>query len=378
VCFTAKKEETEDLNYRNLHFMNGQYGKEKLKEYIGAIQPVLGEFLDSEIEKSKEFGDVQVLMIQTYKDMITAGKGIRGFLVKLGYEVCGGTESEKIIQASPFMELFHSAILMQDDFMDRDGFRRGLPAAHVVLAEKGEQLGVKVPPLHYGYSVAVCLSDAGIYLSWKKLIESGFDPESVIRASKIYYDYVVRLALGQSLDLTITGQENITEEEVLKVIWTKSGEYTALLPLLSGAALAGEENEEKLNNIKEYAKCFGWAFHIQDDILGLFGDESKLGKPIGSDLKEAKNTLLMLHLRKNGTPEQIEFQNELLGNENITPEQVEKMKQILIDAGSYDYVYELGLKYVDEGKKYIPLITKNEELQKVLESLLVYMMERVK
>jgi geranylgeranyl diphosphate synthase type I len=358
--------------------MNGQYGKAKLKEYIGTIQPILGKFLNSEIENAREFGDVPVLMVETYKDMITAGKGIRGFLVKLGYEICGGSEADKIIEASTFMELFHSAILMQDDFMDRDGFRRGLPAAHVVLAEEGKKLGVKVPFEHYGYSTAVCLSDGGFYLSWKKLMESGFGPNELVRASKVYYEYVIRLAFGQTMDLTVTGKEDITEEEVLKVIWTKSGEYTALLPLLSGAALAGEEEEDKLNNIKEYAKCFGWAFHIQDDILGMFGEKEKLGKPIGSDLKEGKNTLLMLHLRKNGTSEQLKFQKELLGNQDITNEQIDKMKKILRDTGAYDHVYNLGLKYVEEGKKYIPLMTKDKELQKVLESLLVYMMERVK
>jgi geranylgeranyl diphosphate synthase type I len=358
--------------------MDGKYGKEKLKEYIVSIQPILNNFLDKEMEDAKEFGDVPVLMVKTYKDMITAGKGIRGFLVKLAYEACGGKEKEKILEASTFMELFHSAILMQDDFMDRDGFRRGLPAAHIVFEEEAKKIGIKIPAEHYGYSTAVCLSDGGFYLSWKKLMESGFSDDVLVRASKVYYDYVVRLAYGQALDLTITGKDDITEEDILKVIWTKSGEYTALLPLLSGAALAGEENREKINNIKEYAKCFGWAFHIQDDILGLFADQDKLGKPVGSDLKEGKNTLLMLHLKKNGAPDQIKFQNEVLGNQDITEEQVEKMKKILKDTGSYGHVYELGLSYVEEGKKYIPLIAEDKELQKVLESLLVYMMERVK
>jgi geranylgeranyl pyrophosphate synthase len=67
-----------------------------------------------------------------------------------------------------------------------------------------------------------------------------------------------------------------------------------------------------------------------------------------------------------------------LGNKKITKDDVLKMRQILKDVGSYDYVVNLGWKYVEEGKKQIPLITSSRELRAILESLIVYMMERVK
>ena len=130
--------------------------------------------------------------------------------------------------------------------------------------------------------------------------------------------------------------------------------------------------------MENYSRCFGWAFQIQDDVLGLYAKEEELGKPIGSDLREGKNTLLMINLRKLGTQNQKDFQNKMLGNQNITTEDVEKMKLILKESGTLQHVLDLGWEYVNEGKKYISDITADEEVAQTLESLIVYMMERTK
>jgi geranylgeranyl diphosphate synthase type I len=358
--------------------MDGSLGKNYLKQYISDIRPLLASFFEEEIPNSADLGAVPQQLMEAFRDMISRGKGIRGSLVKLAYLACGGSNEDEITRVSPFMELFHSAILVHDDFMDRDPLRRGHETIHTQFEKVGERLGVKIPNGHYGNTMAVCIGDAGIYLSWKMLLSGNFPSEDLLRASNIYTDLIVRLALGQSLDMSITGTDDIKEEDVLKVLWTKSGEYTALLPLRVGAALAGEQDADRLEALENYARCLGWAFQIQDDILGLYAEEATLGKPVGSDIREGKNTLLMLHLRKNGTPEQLEFMERVLGNSDITEDDVKAMKQLLKDAGSYQHVLDLGFNYVEEGKKYIPQITENEELQNILESLLVFMMERTK
>jgi geranylgeranyl diphosphate synthase type I len=358
--------------------MDGALGKKYLKDYSAEVQPILAEFLSAEMEVSKDLGKIPLMLMDSYKDMISRGKGIRGTLVKLGYLVGGGKDVDEVVRTSIFVELFHSAILIHDDFMDRDPFRRGAPTVHEEFKKVGKDFGVRIPLDHYGNTAAVCLGDAGLYLSWKALLNSKLPQDRVIEASKLYADFIVRLALGQSLDMTITGMEDIGEQDILTVIWTKSGEYTSQLPLFVGATLAGGMGDEKLAALKDYAKCFGWAFQIQDDILGLYADEDELGKPVGSDIREGKNTLLMLNLRKHGRSADKKFMRKVLGNPNVSVEDVEKMRKILKESGAFQKVVDMGWEYVEEGKQYISRITKDKKLLEVLESLLVYMMERTK
>ncbi len=277
-----------------------------------------------------------------------------------------------------FIELFHAGVLVHDDFMDRDELRRGLPTIHEQFKKIGESINVRSDSLHYGNSMEVNVGDAAHYLSWEKLLKSNFPPDRLVTTGKIYADYIVRVVHGQVLDITTTSIKSITEKDILKVLRHKAAEYTGVLPLLAGAALAGEKDEPKLQAMKDYGVAFGWAFQIQDDILNIYGNEDDSGKPVGSDIREGKNTLLMLHLSQHGNREQRAFQRKVLGNKNITKADVLKMRQILKEAGSYDYVVNLGWKYVEEGKKQIPLITGDKKLQAILESLIIYMMERVK
>jgi geranylgeranyl diphosphate synthase type I len=358
--------------------MNGQKGKAALKNYIENVKPIIYSYLTTEVERAAEVGEIQKQLMESFRAMAAEGKGIRGLLITLAYKACGGTDMDEITKTSIFYELFHAGILVHDDFMDRDPLRRGLTTVHEEFKKVGEKIGVRIPSDHYGNTMAVNLGDAAFYQSWKVLISSNFPAERVVEAGKLYSDFIVRLALGQTMDLTITGMDDISEDDALKVLLYKSVEYTTVVPLLIGATFAGEKNTARIEALKDYAKCFGWAFQIQDDILGAFGKQEEFGKPVGSDFREGKNTLLILHLRKRGTEEQKNFLKTALGNKNLSQEDSEKLKQMLIDAGSKKYVEDLGWKYVEEGKTYISQITSDPEIAEILESLIVYMMERTK
>ena len=358
--------------------ITGQLGKEFLSDYSNITRPYVAKYLRQEIAKAKKIGIVPAEALESFGKMVIDGKGIRGSLVVLGYLAGGGKDMGKIYEASAFMELFHSGILVHDDFMDRDNLRRGRETIHKEFERKASGLNVKTDPMHFGNSMAVNVGDISFFMSWKKIIKSGFDMQNIIKVTEIFSNYVIRLVHGQEMDILMTGDSNASEKDILNMLWIKSGEYTALLPLLSGVAFAGEKDLAKLKAIEKYAKCFGWAFQIQDDYLGLFGNKKETGKPAVSDIREGKNTLFMLYLRKDGTPEQKTFQNSVLGNKNITKKDLDKMRETLHTSGVTQKVLQKGWGYVEEGKKYIPSVTKDKNLQKTFESLLVYMMERTK
>lgn len=358
--------------------MTGDIGKKYLLEYSEKLAPVLDSFLDEKIDEALKISKIPAELLKRFKEISSRGKRLRGGLVALGYNIAGGQNPNVELGGGLIMELFHAALLVHDDIMDRDSLRRGVRTIHKQFEDIGKSIRVRGDPAHYGESMAGCLFDAIFYMTWEKLLSLPCTPEHIFDAGKIYTKYALRTAWGQSLDVTTTSLESLNEDDILKVISIKSGEYTTTLPFLFGAALGGLKDKKVRAVMESYSLALGWTFHIQDDLLGMFGNDEETGKPSDGDLKEGKNTLLMLHLHQHGTDEQRVFQKQVLGNSDITKNDVEKMREVLKSAGSYQYVVDLGWKYVEKGKNVIPQITENSKLKTILESLITYMMERVK
>ena len=98
----------------------------------------------------------------------------------------------------------------------------------------------------------------------------------------------------------------------------------------------------------KYAKNIGCAFQIQDDILGVFGKQSELGKPVTSDLAEGKKTMLIIKAYRFSNSSQKAVLNKILGNKKITQDDVEKVKQILRDTGALSYSKNLANRYAND------------------------------
>lgn len=357
-------------------YVTGEIGKKYLKEYIADTEKLFNDFAKAKINEAGEIGEFPKDITQIFFDTAAHGKRIRGALVTLGYKVAGGIDLESILDTSLFVELLHAGLLVHDDIQDQADKRRGLTSVHKQIEQIGKNLGTVSDPKFFGQSMAILPGDLTFYYSWEKLLNGNFPQKNIIKAGKIYADYTIRVAHGQILDILGVETKRIAEKDILNVLRYKSAEYTGVLPLLAGAALGGLKDKQKTEALKAYGLAFGWAFQIQDDTLDLYATEEKLGKPIGGDLKEGKNTLFILHLSKHGTKKQKEFMKQVLGNRDITKADIEKMRKILKDCGSYDYVIDLGWRYVEEGKKHISKITDDRELQDIFESLIVYMMER--
>jgi geranylgeranyl diphosphate synthase type I len=92
-----------------------------------------------------------------------------------------------------------------------------------------------------------------------------------------------------------------------------------------------------LRVLSDYGIPLGLAFQIQDDILGLFGSEEKTGKPVGSDVREGKKTLLILHALERAAPDQRALIQNALGNEQVTLEEVDALRAVVRETGSLEY-----------------------------------------
>ncbi len=334
-----------------------------LKDYAAKAQICLDSFFDEKIKEVEEIGqgegkNIAKDMLFRYKAFSTGGKKLRGALIQLGFEL-GGGKKEEVLEASTSIEIIHSFLLMHDDIEDKDSLRRGSPTIH---KQYEKILGLP----HYGVSMGINMGDLGAYLGMEVLLKSQIADSNKLKAATYLSRMLQRVAYGQALDVTFEQSKHITEKNVLEVHLNKTSIYTIEGPLKIGALLAGAKNNQ-IKAIEGYGEPVGIAYQLRDDELGLFGDEKTLGKPVGSDIREGKNTILKIKALEKATPSQRKFLTHAYGNKNITKKDVEKVKNLTIQTGSFAYSQKLSQKLVKKGKTYIPKITKNKKLQQILD-----------
>ncbi len=362
-----------------------QLAWEYLENYRRQALPLLELFFHKQKEEAKKVGELPAESLDYFHNLCRRGKFIRGAFITLGYHLGGGTKKGEILLPSLAIELFHTAILIHDDIMDEDNLRRGIKTAHTYFTDYARR--TKIPqPEHFGLSQAITLADTGFYLSWQLLLESSFSSSLKLKAGQELAKYISRLTYGQMLDITnetslttpLSGPAAAEEtlKRILKIFRYKTAEYTGSLPLILGYILAG--GEEKIEALYNYGLAFGWIFQIVDDLLGIFGQQEKLGKSLGSDLVQAKKTILVYYLLENDRQDLLNQLRKLLGKKKITPTDLEKAKQLFRDSAAYTKARQLSQTYLQEGLEMIPQLSSHSADQDLLESFLYLVLEREK
>lgn len=350
--------------------------KEFLKEYKQKAIPYIKDFIKKETETANTIGSIAVEMVSEFGYMADKGKGLRGFLMTVGYQIAQGQDLESIIKASTALEIYNTGILIHDDFMDRATSRRGVPTIDLAIKDKLNKYP-KVDKDHISKSLAIDAGDFSFFLAFKILLESAFPLREKSKALEVFSNYSIRLTMGQSLDLVNPGDINATESDILNVMKIKTTEYTSLMPLLIGYYLGGGEDPKIVKTLTNYAECFGYAFQIYDDYLGIFGDENETGKSVLSDFAEGKNTMFVLYLKKHGNEKHIRFLDQRLGVADANREDVETFKRYLTETGTKDKVLKIAKEYVESGIKTLngqpelPLEQRN-----ILETILRFVVDR--
>jgi len=195
--------------------------------------------------------------------------------------VCGG-DIEKAIPFAVALEMIHTYSLIHDDLpcMDNDDMRRGMPSCHI----------------KYGEEFALLAGDALLTAAFGVIAKSSIaqeKPETAIRAIQKLSEFagVGGMIGGQEIDLAYENKS--APLEVLEVLDSlKTGALIRCAAYLG--VISACDNEEYLKAADIYSENIGHAFQIVDDILDVVGDETKLGKPVGSDAECGKSTYVSL------------------------------------------------------------------------------------
>ncbi len=283
------------------------------------------------------------------------GKRIRGALTILGYEMSGGQDREMILQAARAVEMIHAYLLIIDDIQDRSIIRRGGPTAHMSLSEYHKYNELANSSEHFGLSLAINAALAGQHAAQMLLINLAAPEHLRLKALNIVNQTTLTTLHGQTSDIMNEMVAKVTEEDIECVLEWKTAQYTLLNPLHLGMVLAGADSETT-DAITDYAIHTGKAFQITDDILGTFGSEMESGKSPMDDTREGKRTLLTVYALDHAPTADINFLVSTLGNDQLSPAEFERCKDILVETGALDHAQKRAKDHVEKA-----LISLDEE-----------------
>lgn len=224
------------------------------------------------------------------------GKRLRPCLVHWGHRASGGSpeDDDAVLAAACAVELMHACALLIDDVMDEADLRRGHRTAHLVLADRHERAGWRGESRRFGESAATLLGMLAFTWADAALLEAG---DRLGPALEVFTQLRTEVIGGQLMDVTYAARGLGTRREAVDVAVYKTGKYTVERPLHLGHAIAGGDPALRAV-LSAYALPLGEAFQLRDDVLGVFGDPDRTGKPAGADLYQGKQTYLIVEARE--------------------------------------------------------------------------------
>ena len=247
-----------------------------LQAYAEKINEELLKFTENKPELQSS-----VLEAMEYS-LSAGGKRLRPVLILEFYRMCGGDDIDKMVKLACAVELIHTYSLIHDDLpcMDNDDFRRGKPSCHKAFSE----------------DIALLAGDALNTLAFEVITDCAMEG-TISAETAVMLISVLSKAIGT--DGMIGGQviDLQTEEEVIDLETLNTLQSCKTGALIEAACVMGVILSGKMEFIPaaaEYAQAMGRAFQIVDDILDVTGTFEELGKPIGSDSEQHKNTYVSL------------------------------------------------------------------------------------
>ncbi len=315
------------------------------------IDGLLAEWLRPRVVAAAQISDDVGAAAAAVNDLaLRGGKRMRAALVAAGFEARPTSGVRRWAPCEPAMlavELLQTYLLIHDDWMDADDVRRGGPTVHVLLREK---LGSEA----LGAAAAILAGDLASGYAQEALLESDLPAAHVVRAARVFARIQVDVVCGQTAEMCAT-RPGAIRPSVDTIHALKTASYTVTGPLLLGAALAGADDAQAAE-LERFGRPLGIAFQLRDDLLGVFGDPSATGKPIGNDIRQGKRTALVSEVGDDASA----VLGPAFGNPSATGAEVEAAIRAMEATGARRRVEERVRELCDESRRALDAMTISE------------------
>ena len=249
------------------------------------------------------------------------GKGLRPTLCLLACEAAGG-EWRQALPAAAAVELVHNFSLIHDDIQDRDTERHHRPTVWSL----------------WGEAQAINAGDALLALARPivlRLADEGVPAPAVIEAARVLDESTLEMVAGQTLDIAFEKQSDVDLPVYMQMIRQKTGAlFNCALRL---GVLAANGNTELAERMGRVGRTLGTAFQVHDDVLGVWGDESKTGKAAGADVYRRKKSLPVVYALSEAKDAMRDELRAIYEKTALHADDVARVRQYLEEVGARGY-----------------------------------------
>jgi octaprenyl-diphosphate synthase len=293
-----------------------------VKEIKANVSEEMGLFEDK--FKNAMKSDVALLDKITHYIIKRKGKQMRPMFVFLTAKALNGEVKEASYTAAALIELSHTASLVHDDVVDDANERRGVFSVNALWRNK----------------IAVLVGDYLLAQGLRLSVD-----QSQFRLLKIVSDAVKEMSEGELLQLEKARRLDITEEVYYEIIRQKTASLIASCCAAGAASVT--EDETVVAKMKRFGELVGMAFQIKDDIFD-YGDDKKIGKPTGNDIRERKMTLPLIYALNNSDKSVRKELINIVKNHNEEPKYVRKAIAHVVESGGVKYAYDRMIEIKNE------------------------------
>lgn len=290
------------------------------------------ELLSSERTRWAEVDERLAEAIDELSRMARGGKRLRAAFCYYAWVGAGGDANDEAvaIDAGAAFELLQTFALIHDDIMDDADTRRNEQTIHVRQAQRLRDEGWSGEARRYGEGIGLLIGDlAHVYADQLTDV-------APIEARSIWDELRIELNLGQYLDMRAAAAGEVDRATAQRVATFKSALYTIVRPLQLGAALVEGGAEAQLQQqLHDFGMPVGQAFQLRDDLLGVLGDATRVGKPVGNDLREGKPTELIAIATDRATKPQLDIL-ATMGSPGLGDQEIARLLDVLHDTGAIE------------------------------------------
>ncbi len=287
------------------------------EEDLARVELEIRQQLSSEVDRIGEIGRYLLL---------SGGKRIRPILLLLTAKLAGYS-GERIFPLSAMIEFMHTATLLHDDVIDHSHLRRGHPT---VNSRWGSALSILVGDFLYAKAMALVVDDG--------------DPQILKEITRV----TMTMTEGQVMETLRIGDTSLTGTEYRQIIRQKTAALFGACCYIGG--VLGGLPAERSEGLRRFGITFGSAFQLVDDALDFTGKEQRLGKPVGSDLREGKVTLPVIITLQHTSPDESAIIDRFVRGDDRSPEAFQDIVALIQRYNGIEYALREAERYVEQAE----------------------------